>query len=102
LKGFFVQFTFHWSELLFAVLGGIVLFFILALLMLRRREEILRKYFTPEESDIEHEFFRVQKEKHKEKPDEEDAPEPETEEMSDEDAVRWGVPTDGLGADENA
>ena len=53
------MFTFHWSELLVVVLGGIVLFIGLALLMLRRRNEVLQLFLTPEEPDLEEEFFRV-------------------------------------------
>ena len=53
------MFTFHWSELLVIILGGLVLLFGLAFLMLRRRNEVLEVFLTPEEPDLEQEFFRV-------------------------------------------
>ena len=54
-----IMFTFHWSELLVVGLCGLVLFFGLALVMLRRRNEVLQKFLTPEEPDLEKDFFRV-------------------------------------------
>ena len=54
-----MQFTFHWSELLIVVLGGLALLVGLAFLMLRRRNEVLQKFLTPEEPDLEEEFFRI-------------------------------------------
>ena len=55
------MFTFHWSELLVIVLGGLALFFGLALLMLRRRNEILQDFLTPDEPNLEVEFFGARK-----------------------------------------
>ena len=87
------MFTFHWSELLVVVISGLVLFLGLALLMLRRRNEILEKFLTPEEPNLEEEFFRVRTPK-QETPPQEDAAESEsneTAEASGEDAARWGT-----------
>jgi len=89
------MFTFHWGELLVIILGGVILFFGLALLMLRRRNEILERFLTPEEPNLEEEFFRVRyKQEAQEETPSEDADEPETEAEAtpDEDAVRWGTP----------
>lgn len=60
------MFTFHWSELLVVVVCGLVLFVGLALLMLRRRNEILQNFLTPEEPNIEEEFFRTRRQEQKE------------------------------------
>jgi len=60
------MFTFHWSELLVIVLGGLALFFGLALLMLRRRNEILQDFLTPEEPNLEVDFFGAREPKPKE------------------------------------
>ena len=82
------MFTFHWSELLVIILGGIVLFFGLAFLMLRRRNEVLQDFLTPEEPDLEQEFFRVRSLKPPETevaPPEESADEPENNENQTED-----------------
>ena len=84
------MFTFHWSELLVVVLGGLVLFFGLALLMLRRRYEILQKWLTPEEPDLEEEFFRVRKAPLKEPLSEEEIVEEDTSETDEESTVQWG------------
>ena len=86
--------TFHWSELLFIVLGGLLLFFGLALLMLRRRNEMLQNFLTPEEPNLEQEFFRVRGQKQEEEaPPEDVATEPEVSETeeADKDAVQWGT-----------
>ena len=95
------MFTFQWSELLLIVLGSLVLFFGLALLMLRRRNEVLQNFLTPEEPNLEQEFFRVRGVKPEETPPEEvDAnAEPENNEAEakteeadkDKDAVQWGT-----------
>ena len=93
-----MQFTFHWSELLVVVLGGLILFFGLALLMLRRRNEMLQNFLTPEEPDLEQEFFRVREVKQEKTPPEEIVAEPETDETNEnteKDTVRWGTPADG-------
>ena len=84
------MFTFHWSELLVVVLGGLALFFTLALLMLRRRNEMLQNFLTPETPDIEQEFFRVPKSAQKEAPHEDVAVESEMN-GTDEEAVHWGT-----------
>ena len=82
------MFTFHWTELLVIVFGGLILFFGLALLMLHRRNEILEDLLTPEEPNLEIDFFgaRAPKQKKKEDvPSEEDTASPEpsgTEEAS--------------------
>ena len=65
------MFTFHWSELLVIVIGGLVLLLGLALIMLRRRNEILQDFLTPEDPNLEEEFFRVRVPKQKEPPPEE-------------------------------
>ena len=96
------MFTFHWSELLVLVVCGLILFFGLALLMLRRRNERLQDFLTPDEPDIEEEFFRVKQNPQKEQP--EDAPieeivegEPnETAKMPDNDAIQWGTDSEQL------
>ena len=85
------MFTFQWSELLVIIIGGFVLFLGLAFLMLRRRNEILQRFLTPEEPDLEEEFFRVHTLKPKEIPPE-NAAEPDKEKVSKEDSVRWGTP----------
>ena len=87
------MFTFHWSEFLVIVLGGLILFFGLALLMLRRRNEILQKFLTPEEPNLEEEFFRVRQPKPVETPAEDTAETSKTTETPEE-AVRWGTPGD--------
>ena len=85
------MFTFHWSELLVVVIGGLILFFGLALLMLRRRNEILEKFLTPEEPDLEENFFRVHKPSQEESSTEEmTAEETEEEESPDGETARWG------------
>ena len=85
--------TFQWSELLIVVLGGLVLFLGLALLILRRRNEVLQEFLTPEQPDLEAEFFRVH-EKPQEDPTEEEIAEPEaTEEIPVEQEVQWGTQT---------
>jgi hypothetical protein len=94
------MFTFHWSELLVIVLGGLVLFLGLALVMLRRRNEILQDFLTPDEPDLEEEFFRVRTPKQTEPPTEEDTADSEentsgTVEVSDNGTVPPGNPTNG-------
>jgi len=90
------MFTFHWSEFLIVVVGGLILFFGLALLMLRRRNEILQKFLTPEEPDLEEEFFRVRKSEPVETPSEDSADQEASEAAQDtaEETVRWGTPVD--------
>jgi LPXTG-motif cell wall-anchored protein len=67
------MFTFHWSELLVVIVGGLGLLLGLALVMLRRRNEVLQKFLTPEEPNLEEEFFRVPKPKQTEPPQDENA-----------------------------
>jgi LPXTG-motif cell wall-anchored protein len=85
--------TFHWSEFLVVLMGGLILLLGLAFLVLRRRNEVLQNFLTPNEPDLENEFFRV-----KQKPQEkisEDSPieeeSSETTEMPDENVVQWGT-----------
>ena len=90
------MFTFHWSELLIVAICGLALFFRLAFLMLRRRDEVLEDYLTPEEPDLEEEFFRVRSPKSNETSMENNA-EPETVEAADgtvEAVTRWGTSED--------
>lgn len=90
------MFIFHWSELLVLILGGIILFLGLALMMLRRRNEILQTFLTPEEPDLEDEFFREHLPKQEVVPEETAVPEKETgeEEMLPQDGenAQWGTP----------
>ena len=86
--------TFHWIELLVVIVGGLALFFGLALLMLRRRSEVLQGFLTPEEPNIEEEFFRVREKPLETLPEEENEAEPsETENVPDENEVQWGTQT---------
>lgn len=90
------MFTFHWSEFLIVVVGGLVLLVGLAFLMLRRRNEVLQKFLTPEEPNIEEEFFRVRKPVHVATPSEDSAAQEASEaaESTGEATVRWGTPAD--------
>ena len=86
--------TFHWIELLVVVISGLALFFGLALLMLRRRNEVLQGFLTPEDPNIEEEFFRVREKPQGELPEEEIEAEPsETEIAPNEEEVQWGTQT---------
>ena len=54
------MFTFHWSELLFVAICGLILALGLAFLMLRRRNELLQKFLTPDDAPyLQEEFFRA-------------------------------------------
>ena len=88
------MFTFHWYELLAVAICGLVLFLGLALLMLRRRNEILQKFLTPEEPNLEEEFFRIRAPKQEETPleDPTESAVDEVAEESDAEAARWGAP----------
>ena len=86
------MFTFHWSELLVIVIGGLILLLGLALLVLRRRNEVLQEFLTPEESHLEEEFFRVKEIPREEIPLEEEVPEAETDVVTEQNTVRWGTP----------
>jgi len=85
------MFTFHWGELLVVVIGGLILLLGLALLVLRRRNEVLQDFLTPEEPNLEEEFFRVRQVQRDEVPSEEDVAEAETVEEADKNTVRWGM-----------
>jgi len=86
------MFAFHWGELLVVVISGLILFFGLALLMLRRRFEILQMFLTPEDPDIEKEFFRLHTPVREETvPENEAETESETLDTPEEDTVRWGT-----------
>lgn len=50
--------TFQPVDLVVILVTGLILVVGLSLLALRRRNEILRDYLTPEEKDIEEQFFR--------------------------------------------
>ena len=84
--------TFHWAELLVIIVGGLVLFLALAFLVLRRRNEVLQDFLTPDEPNLEEEFFRVRSVRPEKTPEEEPAEEEPSEavEESNEDAVQWG------------
>ena len=74
------------------VIAGLALFLGLAFLMLRRRNELLQKFLTPEEPELENEFFRIRFTKPEKTTPEEDDVEPETEEAAvEEEKVRWGT-----------
>jgi len=90
------MFTFHWSELLVVIVGGLVLLFGLALLMLRRRQEILEKFLTPEDSNLEEDFFRVREPTIKAPPEEENTG-TETSDAAEalqEETAQWGGVSD--------
>ena len=87
------MFTFHWSELLVVVAGGLVLLIGLAFLMLRRRNEMLQTFLTPEEPNLEEEFFRVRTPNQEEAP-----PEDTTESESETDEVAEKTPGGGESA----
>ena len=87
------MFTFHWSELLVVVVCSLILFFGLALLMLRRRNEVLQDFLTPDEPNLEEEFFRVKQKPPEEQP-EDSTIETETSvttEMQNVNAIQWGT-----------
>ena len=91
------MFTFHWSELLVVVIGGLVLFLGLALLAVRRRNEVLQDFLTPEDPHLGEEFFRARKVQIEETSQQEVAESDtvEAEESPETDAVRWGAPANG-------
>jgi hypothetical protein len=51
-------FTFQPIELLIILFAGLALVSGLSFLILRRRDEILQDFLTPEEPDLEQEFFK--------------------------------------------
>ena len=84
--------AFHWSEILVVGVCGLALFLGLAFLMLRRRNEILEKFLTPEEPNLDEEFFRVRPPEQKQTPqgDSVDATPSDTAETTGENTTRWG------------
>ena len=79
------------------VMCGLVLFLGLAFLMLRRRNEILQNFLTPEDPDLEQEFFRLQKTIPEEALQENVIDQPDVNEQNetpDKNDVRWGVPNE--------
>ena len=85
--------TFHWSKFLVVLVGGLVLLFGLAFLVLRRRNEVLQMFLTPNEPDLEDEFFRVKQKPPEEIPEDisvEEKPS-ETTEMPNDNAIQWGT-----------
>lgn len=83
--------TFQPIDLLLVAIAGLVLIAGLTFLALRRRNEILQDFLTPEEPNIEEEFFkkRVVAEK---APEEERPVEPEQKDSDD--GVSWGTPAE--------
>ena len=80
------------------VLGGIALFIGLALLMLRRRNEVLQLFLTPEEPELEEEFFRVHDSEEESGDEQEemsfeviDEPENELEQLPNTEDISWGT-----------
>ena len=52
------MFTFQFLDFLIVIAGGLILLTGLTFLALKRRNEILRDFLTPEEPEIEQEFFK--------------------------------------------
>ena len=84
-------FTFHWSELLVVIVCGLGLFLGLAFLMLRRRNDLLQEFLTPDEPNIEEEFFRVHTVAPQALQPEDIAEEPA--ETTEEETAHWGTQT---------
>jgi len=61
--------------------------------MLRRRNEILQDFLTPDEPELEKEFFRVKRAPQEEEPEEPPVAEEssETAEMQNDSAIQWGT-----------
>ena len=61
--------------------------------MLRRRNEVLQDFLTPDEPELEEEFFRVKHTPQEEQPEDStmDAETSETPEMQDDNAIQWGT-----------
>jgi len=85
----FPLFSSPFLDILIFFVAGLILFVGLTWLALRRRNEILQDYLTPEEPDIEQEFFRRRE---KPKADESTAEEPpnDAESESAADETGWG------------
>ena len=84
------MFLFQYLDILIVFVGGLILLAGLAFLVLRRRNEILREFLTPEEPNIEQEFFkRREKSKTDEEVPEEQPVETESEGTIDE--AGWGT-----------
>jgi hypothetical protein len=84
------MFTFQPIELLIILFVGLALVSGLSFLILRRRDEILQDFLTPEEPDIEQEFF-------KRKPVEESATPEEIHGEKEEETVAEKEPTPDIG-----
>lgn len=82
------MFTFQPIELLIVLIAGFILLAGLSLLALRRRNEILRNFLTPDEREIETEFFR-RREPDAPQTNEEEKP-IETTEETPQDESGWG------------
>ena len=86
------MFTLQFLDLLIIVAAGLVLLAGLTFLALKRRNEILQEFLTPEEPDIEKEFF-----KHREKSKggtvttEEQPPSTESTDHAEEKESGWGT-----------
>ena len=88
--------SFHWSELLVVVIGGLILFFGLALLMLRRRNEVLQQFLTPEDPHLEEDFFRVRQSPEETLPEDvETAEEERMAEAPEKKVIQWGTVNEG-------
>ena len=85
------MFTFEFLDFLIVVAGGLILVAGLTFLALKRRNEILRDFLTPEEPDIEKEFFKHREEpKVDEQPIDEQPVESESDGRADEESG-WGT-----------
>ena len=84
--------TFQPIDLLIVLIAGVVLVVGLSFLALRRRNELLQDYLTPEEPDIEQEFFK--KREIVETPAEQEPETVEAEEVDPMAGATWGIPGD--------
>ncbi len=88
-------FTFQPIDFVIILVTGLILVIGLSMIALRRRNEILRDYLTPDEKDIEEQFFRrrvvrpVAEKKKKATPEATEEAPPENEVSSE-----WGTPGD--------
>ncbi len=84
--------TFQTTDLLVVLIAGVLLTVGLSYLALRRRNEILQDYLTPNEPDIDREFFK----KHPApEADETDQAEEQPDiEASNEENAAWGIPVE--------
>lgn len=85
------MFSYLTVELLVVVMAALLTLVGLSLLALRRRNEILQDYLTPEEHDIEQEFFK--KRPVREPPPKKEEPKPvEPTEVDPMSGATWGTP----------